>query len=382
MKKTLLAAALLAGFAGAASAQSSVTLYGLLDGGLRYNKVSLSNGSGASNFGLAYGQQSGNRLGFRGVEDIGGGNKVIFNLEAAVGLGANSSLSFGRQAWLGLQNKSWGDVKLGRTTNFATDYVGVPVDPFSTGFGQLNMGRAFGAANTDRVSNMIKYQSPNMSGFQAGVAYSFATGNTAFYTADAGGPGTTGTGYNLLTSNNTRQLSLGAKYANGPIYVAASYDKIYAPESTGEHASISSWNIAGTYDFKVVKIAAGYGQTRDGAILGSGGGGTGASLAGTSLGGNGDLIFAPSVGTNSYIVGATIPVNPVSRVMLSWTMLTPNTNMKDEYNAQNQTAYNIAYSYNFTKRTNMYALFGYMQNYGTVDTAKSTVVGLGLRHMF
>lgn len=381
MKKTLLAAALLAGFAGAASAQSSVTMYGLLDGGLRYNTVSLGNNTSASNFGLAYGNQSGNRLGFRGVEDIGGGNQVIFNLEAAVGLGSNSALSFGRQAWLGLQNKSWGDIKMGRTTNFATDYVGVPVDPFGTGFGQLNMGRAFGVANTDRVSNMLKYQTPNMSGFQAGLAYSFATGNTAAYTAAAGG-GTGTTGYNFITANNSRQLSLGAKYANGPVYVAASYDKIFGEQSKGQNASISSWNIAGTYDLKVVKLAAGYGQTRDGVVLGAGGGGTGATIAGNSLGQNGELVFAPAVGTNSYIVGATVPVNPVSRVLLSWTMLTPNTNMKDAYNAQNQTAYNLAYVYDFTKRTNMYGFFGYMTNVATIDTAKSTLVGIGLRHQF
>jgi predicted porin len=179
-----------------------------------------------------------------------------------------------------------------------------------------------------------------------------------------------------------RQLTLGAKYANGPIYVAASYDKIYAQESKGENASISSWNIAGTYDFKVVKLAAGYGQTRDGAVLGQGTGVTGAGNFNNIGAGNGEVIFAPAVGTNSYIVGATVPVNPVSRVLLSWTMLTPNTNMKDIYNAQNQTAYNIAYTYDFTKRTNMYALFGYMTNVGTVDTVKSTLVGLGLRHQF
>jgi len=75
-------------------------------------------------------------------------------------------------------------------------------------------------------------------------------------------------------------------------------------------------------------------------------------------------------------------LNPVSRILLSWTMLTPNTNMKDSYNAQNQTAYNLAYTYNFTKRTNMYVFAGMMQNVGTVDTAKSTTVGLGLRHQF
>jgi predicted porin len=386
MKKTLLAAALLAGFAGAASAQSSVTLYGIIDGGLRYNKVSLDNNPGASSFGLAYGQQSGNRFGLRGVEDIGGGNRVTFQLENGFEFG-NGTLQqggriFGRQAWIGVENNSWGYVRIGRQTNFATEYVGIPVDPFGTGFGQLNMGAAFGVANTDRISNAIKYQTPNMSGFQAGVGYSFATGNTGVYTAAAGGGASTGSAYNFATQNNMRQLTLGAKYANGPIYVAASYDKIYAQESKGQNASISSWNIAGTYDFKVVKLAAGYGQTRDGAVLGQGTGVTGAGNFNNIGAGNGEVIFAPAVGTNSYIVGATVPVNPVSRVLLSWTMLTPNTNMKDAYNAQNQTAYNIAYTYDFTKRTNMYAMFGYMANVGTVDTVKSTLVGLGLRHQF
>lgn len=386
MKKTLLAAALLAGFAGAASAQSSVTLYGVVDGGLRYTQVSRNNMDGVNNFGLGYGQQSGNRFGLKGVEDLGGGNKATFMLESGFDLGNGTALQgsrlFGRQAWMGVESNSWGYVRLGRQTNFATEYVGIPVDPFSTGFGQLNMGAAFGVANTDRISNTLKYQTPNMSGFQAGIGYSFATGNTGLYTADAGG-GTSGTGYNFASSNNTRQLTLGAKYANGPFYAAASYDKIYSEAglTQGRSASISSWNLAGSYDFKVVKLALGYGQTRDGAVLGQGGGGAGASLAGSPVG-SGDLIFAPAVGTNSYIVGATIPVNPVSRVLLSWTLLTPNTNMKDIYNAQNQSAYNLAYTYDFTKRTNLYAFVGTMQNVGTVDTAKSTTVGLGMRHQF
>lgn len=384
MKKTLLAAALLAGFAGAASAQSSVTLYGIVDAGLRYTNVSLSNGSGATNFGLGYGMQSGNRFGLKGVEDIGGGNKVTFQLESGFEPGngtlQQSGRIFGRASWLGLENNSWGYVRVGRQLNFGTEYINNAVDPFGAGFGQLNMGAAFGVLNTDRISNAIKYQTPNMSGFQAGIGYSFANGSTGLYTADAGG-GTSGTGYNFATNNNTRQLTLGAKYANGPFYAAVSYDKIYGDEIKGQNASISSWNLAGSYDFKVVKLMAGYGQTRDGVILGQGGGGTGATLAGSSIG-TGENIFAPSVGTNSYIVGLTVPVNPVSRVLLSWTMLTPNTNMKDAYNAQNQTAYNLAYTYDFTKRTNMYAFVGMMQNVGTVDTAKSTQVGLGMRHAF
>ena len=382
MKKTLLAAALLAGFAGAASAQSSVTLYGVIDGGLAYSKVSRNNLSGVSNFGLAYGQQSGNRWGLRGVEDIGGGNRITFTLENGFDLGngtlAQGNRLFGRAAWVGIENNAWGLVRIGRQTNYASQYVSA-VDPMSLAV-PTSMGRAFGAGNTDRMSNAIMYQTPNMSGFQAGIGYSFATGDTGIYTKAAGG-GSSTTGYNFATQNNTRQLTLGAKYASGPFYVAASYDKVYGEESKGENASISSWNLSGSYDLKVVKFALAYGQTRDGVISGSGGGGTGAALAPSSIG-SGELIFAPAVGTNSYLVGATIPVNPVSRVMLSWTMLTPNTNMKDIYNAQNQSAYNLGYTYDLSKRTNLYGFFAYVNNVATVDTAKSTFVGIGMRHQF
>ena len=79
----MLAAALLAlGVgSGAAQAQSSVTLYGVLDGGLRYSSVSLANSDAVTNIGAAYGVQSGNRFGLRGVETLGNGNSAMFQLE-------------------------------------------------------------------------------------------------------------------------------------------------------------------------------------------------------------------------------------------------------------------------------------------------------------
>jgi predicted porin len=376
--KTLVAAAVLAMGATVAQAQSSVTLYGVLDGGLRYQSVSLANGSGASNLGLAYGQLSGNRFGIRGVEDIGGGNRVNFQLESGFDLGNGTSQQggrlFGRAAWVGVENNSWGNVRMGRMTNLASDWLVVALDPFTAGFGQLNMGHAFTAGNTVRLDNTLMYRSPTMSGFQAGVGYSFATGLTT-----NGGT----TGYNFSTNNNTRQLTLGAKYANGPVYAALTYDKAYADESSKQNGqSINSWNLGGSYDFKVAKVMAGYGQTRDGFWAGSGAGGTGASLATNPTGNTTALVFAPGVGYNSYIVGATVPVNPVSRVLVSWTMITPNTNMKDAYNAQNQSSYNLGYIYDFTKRTSLYAYAGQSVNYATIDTAKSTMVGLGMRHQF
>jgi len=378
MKKTLLAAALLAGFAGAASAQSSVTLYGVLDGGLRYQSISLANGDGVTNFGGAYGVQSGNRWGMKGVESLGNGNNAIFMLESGFDVGNGTSQQggrlFGRQSWLGVENTAWGQVRLGRMLSLTTDYLVNAVDPFGAGFGQLNMGHAFTSGNTLRLDNTLMYKTPNMSGFEAGLGYSFATGLTS-----NGGQ----TGYGFATSNNTRQLTVGAKYANGPFYAAASYEKAYAADSTTQSGnSVNNWNIAGSYDFKVLKLAVGYGQTRDGFWAGSGAGAVGASLAVAPNGSTNALVFAPSVGYNSYIVGATIPVNAVSRVLLSWTMIAPNTNMKDAYNAQNQSSFNLGYTYDFTKRTNLYTYIGQSVNYATIDTAKSTVVGVGLRHQF
>jgi len=378
MKKTLLAAALLAGFAGAASAQSSVTLYGVVDGGLRYQQVSRNNLDGTNNMGVAYGQQSGNRFGMRGVESLGNGNNAIFAIEAGFdlgnGMGQQGGRLFGRQSWMGVENNAWGQVRLGRMINLTTEYLVNAVDPFGAGFGQLNMGNAFTSGNTLRLDNVLMYKTPTLSGFQAGLGYSFATGLTS-----NGGT----TGYGFATNNNSRQVTVGVKYANGPIYAAASYEKAYAADTTTQNGnSINSANIAGSYDFKVVKLAAGFGVTRDGFWAGSGAGGTGATIATAPNSQTSAMVFAPGTSFNAYIVGATVPVNAVSRVLLSWTMIAPDGDTKTLYSAKNQQSLGLGYTYDFTKRTNLYTYVGQVTNYATVDTAKSTVVGLGMRHNF
>jgi len=378
MKKTLLAAALLAGFAGAASAQSSVTLYGVVDGGLRYQQVSRNNLEGVNNMGVAYGQQSGNRFGMKGVESLGNGNNAIFMIESGFdlgnGMGQQGGRLFGRQSWMGVQNNAWGEVRLGRMVSLTTDYLVNAVDPFGAGFGQLNMGNAFTSGNTLRLDNVLMYKTPTYSGFQAGLGYSFATGLTS-----NGGT----TGYGFATSNNSRQVTVGVKYANGPIYAAASYEKAYAANTSTQNGnSVNSANIAGSYDFKVVKLAAGFGVTRDGFWAGSAAGGTGATIATGPNSQTSALVFAPSTSFNAYIVGATVPVNAVSRVLLSWTMIAPDGNTKTLYSATNQQSLGLGYTYDFTKRTNLYTYVGQVTNYATVDTAKSTVVGLGMRHQF
>lgn len=397
MKKTLLAAALLAGFAGAASAQSSVTLYGILDAGLVYKNVKYSNGPvdlNDSNFGMAYGTQSGNRLGFKGVEDMGNGNRLTFQLENGFDIGngtaGQGSRLFGRQAWFGVENDAWGYARMGRQLNFASDYFGA-LDPFAQGFAQANIGSVFGSTNTYRLSNALKYQTPNMGGFTAGVMYSFATGIDSLYPGN-GVNVSSGTGYAYQTTNNSRQISLGAKYANGPIYVAASYDKLYGASGIAggsPDASPSEWNLGGSYDFNVVKVNAVYGQTRGGWMGGQNNqGNSGAAISipgvngGTGVFGNANNIYDANWGVNSYQIGLTAPIGGASKVFASWMMATPNGNMQEAYNATNMTSYNLGYSYDFTKRTNMYAYVSYANNYATIDGLKSTVLGVGLRHQF
>lgn len=109
MKKTLLAVALLTGFAGAAQAADSVTLYGLIDAGIGYEKVKF-NGNSQSRVAGVQGVSSGSRFGLRGSEDLGDGLRAVFNLEGGFGPMNGQSLQsgrlWGRQATVGLDSDS------------------------------------------------------------------------------------------------------------------------------------------------------------------------------------------------------------------------------------------------------------------------------------
>ena len=114
MKKTLMVAALTGVFATAAHAQSSVTLYGLIDAGITYTN----NQQGHSNWKATSGSVNGSRWGLRGSEDLGGGLKAIFTLENGFsimnGTNGQGGREFGRQAFVGLSSDQFGAVTLGR----------------------------------------------------------------------------------------------------------------------------------------------------------------------------------------------------------------------------------------------------------------------------
>ena len=403
MKKTLLAAALLAGFAGAASAQSSVTLYGIVDIGLQYQSVSLDNAPSSagdltsSRFGMTNGTQSGSRWGLRGTEDLGNGLRAVFVLESgfdsANGGSSQGGRLFGRQSTLGLASNQWGQIEFGRQTNMASKYF-TAVDPFGAGFAQAASGATFTSANTVRYSNMVMYQTPSISGFNAGVGYSFDTQLDSLYLDNCGiKPCVTADSTDYPSMNNPRALTLGVNYANGPLYLMAAYDQAFGPNNLPGGAPASkpkAWMIGGTYDFKVVKLALGYGQQRGGAyspasIFGTNNGYI--SVAGQSVdfsgsgNNNSGVVFAQDAGFNSYLVGLTAPIGGVHNVFASWNMGQPNSNLRD-LNGKNMNTYSLGYTYDFSKRTNLYAYVSYVSNWAFVDSAKSTIVGTGIRHRF
>jgi predicted porin len=379
--KTLVAAAVFAMGATAAQAQSSVTLYGILDAGVQGSTQSLANGYSSSNFGMASGVQSGNRFGIKGSEDLGSGTRATFTLESGFNLGSGVSQQagalFGRQAWVGVENNAWGYARLGKQYNFATDYVGA-LDPFLLGFGQANMGTTFGAANTTRYNNMVKYQTPTWNGVTAGVGYSFANGLSSVY-ADQGAVSAANT-YNYATANNARTLTAGIKYENGPLTVAGSYDVMYGPQNIvgSGAANPSQWIVGGAYDLKAVKVAAAYSQSRNGWINGQASVDT-AFTANTYGGGAGGVLYDSSFGANSYLAGVTVPVTGTQKVFASYQYATPLASVGA---GANLAIYSVGYQYDFSKRTNAYAYASQAQNYAFIDGAKSTVYGVGVRHQF
>lgn len=188
-----------------AHAQSSVTLYGILDEGLTYTNNQ--HGSGA--WQATNQNVDGTRWGLRGTEDLGGGWKAVFTLENGFSLtngGAGSSSQlFNRQAFVGLASDGYGSVTLGRQYDSVVDYLGA-LALTGTGYGGVHSAHPFDNDNLDdsfRVNNSVKYTSVNYHGLTFSGLYGFSN--------QAGG----------FAAN--RAYSGGASYDFGGFHLAAAY---------------------------------------------------------------------------------------------------------------------------------------------------------------
>ncbi|EEA00506.1 porin Gram-negative type [Burkholderia sp. H160] len=220
MKKSLLALAALGAFAGVAHAQSSVTLYGIVDAGITFtNNVGLGSKApgGYQQYALTSGVLQGSRFGLRGTEDLGGGLKALFVLENGFNVNngtlGQGGLMFGRQAYVGLSSQ-FGTVTMGRQYDSVVDYVG----PFEAGdqwggYLAAHPGDIDNFNNAYRTNNTVKFTSTNYNGLTFGGTYSFG-GQAGNFTAN-------------------QIWSLGAGYANGPLQLGVGYLNARTPAASG-----------------------------------------------------------------------------------------------------------------------------------------------------
>lgn len=235
MNKTIICIAITSAFATSAFAQSSVTLYGVIDEGLDFT-----NNVGASHvYEMASGYAQGSRWGLKGAEDLGGGFKTLFQIESGFNVNngklAQGGLGFGRQAYVGIESERYGAVTLGRQYDSVVDYLALTTA--NGNWGGYLLSHPFDNDNTDntfRVNNTVKYASPDVAGLQFGGTYSFSNG----------------TGF-----ANNRQLSVGAQYTYGGLLIAAAYLNADNPGSTsGGAIAGSSSTVAADANFQSERL--------------------------------------------------------------------------------------------------------------------------------
>jgi GBP family porin len=395
MRKLVVSFFLIASQSTIALAQDSLTLYGIIDIGLQYATVNQTRDHTVQSnqfFGIASGVQSGSRFGLRGTHEMGGGFQTVFTLEngfdASNGIAQQGNRLFGRKSTVGIKNNNIGQLDIGRQINLASNYF-LPIDPFVEGFGQANIGASFGSANTVRYSNMLMLQAQATEALTIGVGYSFAAEMTSIYAGNGSCLESACVAINqasqFQTNNNLRALTLGAKYSSGPLILAIAYDQLRGPDNIQNgppKPNPTAWLAGGLYDFNVIKIAFAYGQTRNGTWNGqpAGAGTTPASpLADSTLGSG--AIFLPGAAANSMMLGITVPWGEAS-VVASVQRLQQVGDLLPSSVTGAQMIYSAAYLYNFSRRTNLYTYASYGNNYAAIQTAQSTVVGVGIRHQF
>ena len=320
MKKSLLALAVI-GFAGAASAQSSVTLFGIVDAAYAHVSAGGKSANGITNSGL-----NSSRLGFRGVEDLGGGLKAGFHLEGQLdndtgtGRATGGGLNFQRRSTVSVMG-GFGEVRIGR--DYSPTFWNTTVyDPFGTnGVGQSLIPAMLSTAgvatsnqtNAVRTSNSIAYFTPAMGGFSLQVQKGFGE--------NAGG----------VKTNN--YLGFRAGYAAGPLAVDYAYGKT---EGAADANDTKYSNLGASFDLGMVKPQFVWAQEKTGG---------GAKIGAWELG-----LTAP-LGQGEFRAA-------YSRY-----------DLKNSSNDWNKFA--IGYGYNLSKRTQLYTTYARVSNKGAQVVAVS-----------
>lgn len=367
MQKKIIALAVAGLASTAAFAQSNVTIYGSVDAGYAYRWDAENKTTGQhSRSSLDTGASAGNRLGFKGVEDLGNGLKAVFLLEQGFafdnGTSAQGGRIYGRQAYVGLTG-GFGTAIAGRlytpywtltsaTDPFAAGTVGQMRNVFSSGTG------VDGLLDPARVDNAVAYVSPSFGGFDVTLAYA-----NAVAVSDAASTTTANTSTGKLTTVNSSQEDAGenaknntvyallAKYSAGPVMVGFNVHRI-AAGTTVQIAngvkSVDNYTLAGTFDAKVVKLHA---MAQYNAI-------------------DGNAAQTDFTGSN-YMLGATVPLGKFAlKTSVTYSDFNGDANSTLRGTA---TQYAFGADYALSKRTNFYSAYSLIDS----SSARSaTIMGM------
>ncbi|EKS70656.1 MULTISPECIES: porin [Caballeronia] len=286
-------------FSGTATAQSSVTLYGVVDNAFAY----VSNQRGQSNVYMSQGNLQASKFGLLGAEDLGGGTKAIFRLESGfnslTGAQASANAMFNRQAYAGLSHERYGTLTLGRQYTPYFSMVGA-LGPTGvlTGATGAHPGDVDALDTTLRFNNAVTYASPVIAGLAFSVQYalggvpgSIASGSNfsaalrydykpfaiaAGYvklkdiaTSPALGSFAINSPVNngYASAQSAQLIAAAARYTYNDLMLGLNYSNVhYAPGSRSlfaDEAVFNSYGAIATYRFTpAVNVAAGYSYTR------------------------------------------------------------------------------------------------------------------------
>jgi predicted porin len=341
MKKSLLALAVLGAFAGAASAQSSVTMYGLLDLAITKGNGGTSGNNGANGLSEAYlmKQSAASRLGFRGTEDIGGGWSAQFQIEHRFTPDdGNTNVNtpfWGARSYVQITNAAVGSVYMGR--DYGPEFwPAVKVDPFGwdgvaqiNGMQYANYSTALNGASSVRTSNTGGFKSRSFGGLTVQLAVSL-------------GEGAAGAG---------RVVGGNVEYAGGPIYAGLGFSQT-TDGTNDDHQLI---NFGAGYDLGFIRPLIYFAQSKTGP-------------AGTITG-------------RDIMLALTAPIGP-GKLKFAFDRLDSNTSLGNTTLANSiLDKVGIGYDYPLSKRTNVYVDYGQ----GKSKFAGATVnraAAVGMKHTF
>lgn len=356
--------------AGGAAAQSSVTLYGVVDANIQYQ----SNG-GVHSFSEKSGGSTGSLFGLKGDEDLGGGLKAVFNVESGFnvnngGLFADTSSLFYRQSWVGLSSAQYGSLTMGRQyePSFRVIYPAEPfranevLSPFSANVLAVDRNTLSTQYDSGRASNSIMYQSPDLRGVRVNLMYAFQT------TVTQPAPSTTG-----------NSLNVGASYSGYGFYAGVAYVNQHAGQETiatlpGPLALLGTEHFIGAlaYRIGIVNLQFNYSYNRTTSDP------TAGSLA-ARLGTAHSLSIAE--------LGATIQATPADVITIAGVQ-------RSVRGAHDNTpSIEVGADHSISKRTSFYMRAGYMKNNGTATVSwpgvtvtepgtKQILATLGMTHRF